>query len=78
MTCLDVVTGFLGAGKTTFLARYVRWLEKQNIRCTVVNCSTIKPLDGAFLSSVPGDSFVFTMEEHMLTGGFGGKSSSTK
>ena len=46
-------------------------LEKQNIRSTVVNCSTIKPLDEVFLSSVPGDGFVFTMEEHMLTGGFG-------
>ena len=36
MTYLDVVTGFLGAGKTTFLSRYVRWLEKQNIRYCVI------------------------------------------
>lgn len=26
MTKLDVVTGFLGAGKTTFLQAYHRWL----------------------------------------------------
>ena len=46
-------------------------LEKRQIRSTVVNCSTLKPLDEDCLSSIPENSFVFTLEEHMLTGGFG-------
>ena len=50
MTYLDVVTGFLGAGKTTFLSRYVRWLEKQNIRCCVIENEFGRAgVDGALL-----------------------------
>ena len=33
---VDLITGFLGAGKTTFLIRYAGWLERQGIRFTVV------------------------------------------
>ena len=51
MTYIDVVTGFLGAGKTTFLSRYVRWLEKQNIRsCVIENEFGRAGIDGALLS----------------------------
>lgn len=51
MTCIDVVTGFLGAGKTTFLSRYLRWLEKQNIRsCVIENEFGRAGVDGALLS----------------------------
>lgn len=46
-------------------------LEKHQIRSTVVNCSTIKPIDEGYLSSLKENSFLFTMEEGMLTGGFG-------
>ena len=37
----------------------------------VVNCSTVKPLDGGLLDQISKTMPVFTMEEHMLTGGFG-------
>ena len=33
MVQVDLITGFLGAGKTTFLRRYVRYLVQQGIRC---------------------------------------------
>ena len=46
-------------------------LAYNGIRSTVVNCSTIKPLDKEYLSSIPKDSIVFTMEENMVSGGFG-------
>ncbi|MGN1346043.1 MAG: GTP-binding protein, partial [Eubacteriales bacterium] len=36
MTKLDVITGFLGAGKTTFLTRYTAWLAGQGIRYAVI------------------------------------------
>lgn len=36
MIRLDVVTGFLGAGKTTFLARYLPWLQKRGIACCLI------------------------------------------
>ena len=29
MTKIDLITGFLGAGKTTFLRQYAQWLVKQ-------------------------------------------------
>lgn len=50
MTHIDVITGFLGAGKTTFLARYARWLEKQNKRfCVIENEFGRAGADGALL-----------------------------
>ena len=46
-------------------------LEQDGIASTVVNCSSVKPLDGELLAGIPEDANVFTMEEHMLAGGFG-------
>ncbi len=45
-------------------------LEKQGFRTAVWNCSTVKPLDGNTLQALHQHPF-FTLEEHMLTGGFG-------
>ena len=45
-------------------------LEKVGIRATVVNCSTVNPMDEAMLLRL-ADKPMFTMEEHMLRGGFG-------
>lgn len=46
-------------------------LKKTGIPSTVINCSSLKPADHAFLSTLPASAKVFTLEEHMLTGGFG-------
>ena len=46
-------------------------LEKKGIQARVVNCSTVKPLDEEYLSSIPASTKMFTLEEHMETGGFG-------
>lgn len=36
MTQVDLITGFLGAGKTTFIAKYGAWLEKQGVKFAVI------------------------------------------
>lgn len=46
-------------------------LSDQHIDVTVVNCSTVKPLDESYLASIEKNDFVFTLEEHMVNGGFG-------
>ena len=46
-------------------------LREKGVYVSVVNCSTVKPLDEQYLSSVPKDAKLFTMEEHMISGGFG-------
>ena len=52
MTYLDVVTGFLGSGKTTFLAWYIRWLKKSGIRaCVIENEFGRAGVDGALLKT---------------------------
>ena len=62
----------LATGSMVSRAMEVRsMLNKENIQVTVVNCSTIKPLDKAYLSSIGKDVRIYTMEEHMLNGGFG-------
>jgi transketolase len=50
-----------------------RELEKQKIGVTVVNVSTIKPLDEAtILKAAKASGAVVTVEEHQIAGGLGG------
>ena len=51
--------------------RIAEVLKKHHLEAEVVNCSTVKPLDEAFLKSMVPSKPYFTLEEHMLTGGFG-------
>ncbi len=46
-------------------------LEQKGISTGVMNCSSVKPLDEKYLASIPHTVQVYTMEEHMMTGGFG-------
>lgn len=46
-------------------------LEQHGISTCVMNCSTVKPLDEEYLAFMPQNVQVYTMEEHMLAGGFG-------
>ena len=65
-------TVILATGSMVSRAMEVRQvLKKEGIPAEVVNCSTVKPLDQETLSSIPQNSIVFTMEEHMISGGFG-------
>ena len=46
-------------------------LKKYHLNAEVVNCSSVKPADEAYLRAHdPGKPFV-TLEEHRITGGFG-------
>ncbi|HSX39293.1 MAG TPA: transketolase C-terminal domain-containing protein [Candidatus Saccharimonadales bacterium] len=48
-------------------------LDARGIRCDVINCSTIKPLDSeTILKSVSKTRKVITIEEHQISGGLGG------
>ena len=63
---------FLAVGSMVPRALEVRAaLRKQGIDAAVVNCSSVKPLDEKYLAAASKNAKVFTMEEHMLTGGFG-------
>ncbi len=46
-------------------------LKEQGTEACVVNASTVKPLDRDFLAKLTEDTRLFTLEEHMVTGGFG-------
>ena len=46
-------------------------LLEDGLEAEVWNCSTVKPLDTEVLAAIGPDRTVFTLEEHMLTGGFG-------
>ena len=46
-------------------------LRTENIEAGVVNCPSIKPLDDEFLKNANPAIPLVTMEEHMVTGGFG-------
>lgn len=51
-------------------------LLQKGIRATLVNCSSIKPMDEELLRHLAATRPIITMEEHVLTGGFGGAVSS--
>lgn len=52
MTKLNVVTGFLGAGKTTFIKNYLPWLKQQGLRsCVIENEFGVAGVDGATLNA---------------------------
>ncbi|MBR2661209.1 MAG: 1-deoxy-D-xylulose-5-phosphate synthase [Clostridia bacterium] len=77
---LNEMSGVILLATGSMTARAVRArdiLGKQGIAAAVVNCSTVKPLDEQFLASVPETAKVFTLEEHMLNGGFGAYVSQT-
>ena len=56
---------------TTRAVDVCKLLALKHIPATVINCSPVKPPDEAYLASVSKDTWMFTLEEHMLTGGFG-------
>lgn len=45
-------------------------LARHHVDAAVVNCSTVKPMDEQMLRCLAGRPWI-TMEEHVLTGGFG-------
>ena len=62
----------LAAGGMVRQALKVRkLLAAKGLRAAVWNCSSLKPLDGKALERIARSGPVFTMEEHMLQGGFG-------
>ena len=61
----------LAVGSMVETAMRVRTLlEEQGVSVSLVNCSTVKPLDLPLLRRLTQRPYV-TLEEHMLTGGFG-------
>ena len=46
-------------------------LREKGLTAAVYNCSTVKPLDRHTLAALRRQPPVFTLEEHMTTGGFG-------
>tara|TARA_Y100000815_G_C13214883_1_gene452078 strand:- start:549 stop:950 length:402 start_codon:yes stop_codon:yes gene_type:complete len=63
----------LAVGPLVFTAREVALeLARDGISCEVVNCRFIKPMDEQYLSSIPDRfDYVITVEEGVITGGFG-------
>ena len=50
--------------------RVAALLQEEGLKATVVNCSSLRPLDLKLLRK-NADKPLFTLEEHMKTGGFG-------
>ena len=57
---------------TSAALRVADRLEAEDFRLTVVNASTVKPLDGACLDALFARNIpILTLEEHVAMGGFG-------
>lgn len=66
MVKIDLITGFLGAGKTTFLRRYASWLLQQGQRIGILeNDFGAVNVDMMLLGDLEGDN----CELEMLSGG---------
>lgn len=64
----------IAAGETLYpTLKAARLLESKGVSCTVVDVSTIKPLDEeTILDACSGSRLVVTVEEHSIYGGLGG------
>ena len=51
--------------------RLAHALQEKGIDASVINCSSIKPLDEEYLKNADPSVPFYTLEEHMTTGGFG-------
>ena len=57
MVQVDLITGFLGAGKTTFLRKYVHWLNARGQRvCILENDFGAVNVDVMLLQDLLGDN----------------------
>ena len=57
MVQVDLITGFLGAGKTTFLRKYVHWLNARSQRvCILENDFGAVNVDVMLLQDLLGDN----------------------
>ena len=53
--------------------RVVNSLKKKNIDCGLIHVHTIKPFDKKnFIKDIKNSSYIFTVEEHLSSGGLGG------
>ncbi len=75
MAKLDVIAGFLGAGKTTFISHYIAWLTAQNIKYAVIeNEFGVAGIDaetlrekGAKVKEISGGCICCTMQVSLHT-----------
>ncbi len=66
MIKIDLVTGFLGSGKTTFIKHYANYLKQQNKKvCILENDFGAINVDMMLLSEIRGDN----VELEMISGG---------
>lgn len=64
----------IGAGPVVYeCLKAAEMLEEKGVSATVINCHTIKPLDGkTILKAAKKCNAVVTVEEHQINGGLGG------
>lgn len=84
MVTVDLITGFLGSGKTTFIQRYVKYLQRQGLSVRIIenefgetNIDTqllaeedceISDLAGLCMCCVGKDAFIRMLQESASTG----------
>ena len=61
MVQVDLITGFLGAGKTTFLRRYAAWWAGQGVRvCVLENDFGAVNVDAMLLQDLEAVCLLYT------------------
>ncbi|MCQ2500924.1 MAG: hypothetical protein MJ117_06220 [Lachnospiraceae bacterium] len=84
MVTVDLITGFLGAGKTTFILRYLHFLQKQGLRVKMIENEfgdvsidsqllteehcDIADLTGLCMCCVGKDAFIRLLQESAASG----------
>lgn len=84
MVTVDLITGFLGAGKTTFILRYLHFLQKQGLRVRMIENEfgdvsidsqllteehcDIADLTGLCMCCVGKDAFIRLLQESAASG----------
>lgn len=72
MLCDGTDVALLSVGSmVTEAVQVADMLNEKGIRAAVINCRSVKPMDEDMLRTMASSRPIVTMEEHVLTGGFG-------
>lgn len=72
MLCDGADVALLSVGSmVTEAVQVADMLNEKGIRAAVINCRSVKPMDEDMLRTMASSRPIVTMEEHVLTGGFG-------
>ena len=70
---ITLFAGHYGSGKTNIAVNFALKLKSEGYKCSLCNARFVKPIDTKMVEKASRHKLVVTLEENVLSGGFGEK-----